>query len=111
MPPTLPNLPTGTIGAIGELAAGADLLRRGYEVFRALSPACSCDLIALRDGRLLRIEVRTGTRNLRTGHVAWSKSPADKARSDHYCVVLGAGTELIYDPPLPDEADELSATA
>ena len=37
----------------------ADLLRRGWEVFRAVSPACSCDLIIHRAGVLLRVEVRT----------------------------------------------------
>jgi hypothetical protein len=73
------GLTTGTTGAIGELAAGADLLRRGYEVFRALSPSCSCDLVAVRDGQILRIEVRTGNRNSRTGHVSYKVTVNDTA--------------------------------
>ena len=38
-----------TIGAISELMVSADLLKKGYEVFRAVSPSCSCDLAILRD--------------------------------------------------------------
>ena len=54
-------LPSATTGAISELRVGVDLLMRGFEVFRALSPSCSCDLAILREGKLLRVEVRTGT--------------------------------------------------
>lgn len=46
-----------TTGAIGELLVSVDLLHRGFAVFRALSPACPCDLIALSGNRMLRIEV------------------------------------------------------
>jgi hypothetical protein len=56
-------------GAVSELLASADLLRRGYDVFRAVSPQCPCDLVAMRDGVCLRVEVRTGTPYLATGTV------------------------------------------
>lgn len=52
--------PTATVGAIQELIVSADLLRRGHEVFRSLSAACSCDLAILKDNKLLRVEVTTG---------------------------------------------------
>jgi hypothetical protein len=95
---------TSTTGAIGELVAGADLLRRGYEVFRGLSPACSCDLIASKGGRRpLRVEVRTGWRNAKTGTLSYSKRPADDNKCDHYCVVVNYGEEVIYVPPLATE--------
>jgi Holliday junction resolvase len=35
-------------------------MKKGFEVFRALSPHASCDLIALKDGKLLRVEARVG---------------------------------------------------
>lgn len=54
------NLPTGTVGALSELLTSVDLLLKGYEVFRAISPACSCDLAVLKNHKLLRVEVRTG---------------------------------------------------
>jgi len=57
---TLSGLSSGTVGAINELRASVDLLRRGYSVFRALSPACPCDLVLLRNGDVFRVEVTTG---------------------------------------------------
>src|SRR5262249_32283830 len=53
---------SSTIGAIGELVAATDLMRRRYEVFRALSPDSSRDLIALKNSITRRVEVRVGHR-------------------------------------------------
>lgn len=91
-----PLLSTGTTGAVSELVASVDLLRKGYEVFRALSPSCSCDLAILKDHQLLRIEVRTGKRSA-TGKITY---PPDRANADHFAVVVG--TEVHYFPVLPD---------
>jgi len=55
------GVPPGTVGAIGELRVASDLLMKGYDVFRAMSPSCSCDLIIKRDSSIQRVEVRTGT--------------------------------------------------
>lgn len=57
----------GDVGAWGELVVSADLMRRGYCVFRAFSPSCPCDLIAMRDGKLLRVEVTKGRRYVKGG--------------------------------------------
>lgn len=55
---------TGTKGAISELKASADLLLKGYQVFRAVSPSAHCDLVILdKDGILKRVEVRSGVKN------------------------------------------------
>ena len=54
------GLSSATTGALHELLACADLVSRGYDVFRAVSPSCPCDLIAMRDGNLFRVEVTTG---------------------------------------------------
>lgn len=91
-------LPTGTVGAISELVVGADLLRQGYEVFRALSPACSCDLLALKGGVMIRLEVRTGSRNPLTGKLYYARPAKDAGRSDHYAVVVG--DVIVYAPAL-----------
>lgn len=58
------SVASATVGAVGELAVAADLMRRGFVVFRALSPACLCDLLALVNGCAVRIEVRTGRRTV-----------------------------------------------
>ena len=51
---------SGVTGAIGELRACADLLVRGYEVFRSVAQSCSCDLMILKNGKSQSVEVRTG---------------------------------------------------
>lgn len=54
------KIPTGTVGAMSEMLISVDLFRKGFSVFRALSPACFCDVIACKDNKLYKIEVRTG---------------------------------------------------
>ena len=54
------RLPTSTVGTLAELLISSDLIRKGYAVFRALSPACYCDMIAIKDSFCWHIEARTG---------------------------------------------------
>lgn len=72
----------------------ADLLAKGYEVFRAVSPSCSCDLAILRDGKLTRVEVRTGYRNGHTGAMVYAR----KHRAE--IVAVAIGNEIVYEPEL-----------
>lgn len=58
-------IPSGTIGAIAELRVSAHLLRLGYEVFRAVSMHCSCDLVISKSGKTARVEVKSRRRNAR----------------------------------------------
>jgi hypothetical protein len=51
------------IGGAGELTVCADLLRRGIPVYRACTFVSAADLIIDLGGKLLRIEVRSATRN------------------------------------------------
>jgi hypothetical protein len=90
------GLSAGTVGAYSELIASADLLRRGYEVYRAVSPTCSSDLVAIKDGKRLTIEVRTARRS-RTGTLHYSTR---SFRSDHYALVEVAASKVTYEPPL-----------
>ena len=104
------NIAPATVGAIGELRVCADLLERGYEVFRALDQARhSCDLIALKGNLILRIEVRSGNGIYApTGYVSYSKNRSSRTHNrriwhiepDHYAV-LWKGELQRYDPPLP----------
>ena len=58
------NGSTATKGAIQELKVSADLLRKGYHVFRAVSPSAHCDLIIIdKKGKLKRVEVRSAVKN------------------------------------------------
>lgn len=70
-----------TRGAVSELLVAADLLQRGYEVFRAVSAATSCDLLAMHAGVTFRVEVRSTTR-ARDGKLGHRLSRYDKGRFD-----------------------------
>lgn len=96
-----PSLPTGTTGTISELLVAVDLLRKGYAVFRAITPNCPSDLAVLKDGKLLCLEVRTGYRN-QDGSVKCTGQ--DDHRGDVLAIVIGPMWEkhsVHYIPPLP----------
>lgn len=86
------ELPTSTVGTIAELQVGIDLLRRGYAVFRALSSSCPCDLAILKDGKLLRVEVKTGYNKIGGGIVC---PKVDRSKFDILAAVVGG--EIKYD--------------
>jgi hypothetical protein len=85
------------VGAANELKVAADLMLHGYDVFRALSPQCPCDLAILKAGALLRVEVRTGQKSQGKNKPFWPKKKHLK-NSDIWAVVLP--DEIIYDPPI-----------
>lgn len=66
------GLPTGTVGAVGELKVALDLLTKGFYVFTSLSPAAPCDLLITKNGRVFRVEVKTAYRRP-NGQVTTSK--------------------------------------
>lgn len=78
------GLTTAAVGAIGELRACSDLLSKGYEVFRALTYTCSCDLVILKDGKLYRVEVKTGYFNIING--VRSHAKPSNSRFDILCI-------------------------
>lgn len=90
-----PSLPSGSVGAVSELVVAADLLERGFEVYRALSPAAPCDLAILRDGRLLRVEVTSGRRRIGGGI---SRPQKDRLKFDILAVVVRPSNQVIYEP-------------
>ena len=94
-------LPSATVGAIHELVVAVDLLRRGYNVFRALSPACPCDLAVLQNGKLVRVEVTTGHRSPQ-GTIRYP--PKNEKKFDVLAIVSFDGT-ILYEPPFAPHAD------
>jgi len=49
----------GTRGARNELVCCLDLLRQGFVVYRNISPHGACDLLALKRGQVVRVQVRS----------------------------------------------------
>jgi len=84
---------TTTTGTINEFKVAIDLLRRGYQVFKAISPGAICDLMIYKDHQLVRVEVTTGSRV--NGKLSHTKSHA-KDKYDLLCVVVR--DEIVYIP-------------
>ena len=89
------GLATGTVGAIAELMVSCDLMRRGFELYRALSQSSSCDLLALRGGVFYSVEVRSGQHTIKKG-VQYSKQ---NIRAQIVAVVTHVDEEIHYFPP------------
>lgn len=53
------KLSCGTKGTLSELKVAVDLIEKGYEVFRAVSPASPCDYAIMKNGKLLKLEVKS----------------------------------------------------
>lgn len=91
----------GTIGAISELLITADLMNRGFHVFRGVGPHCSCDLIAVAKNVMLRVEVKTGAK-YKNGYNR-STRDYDPEKFDVLAVVT-RDDGVIYRPGLPSIA-------
>lgn len=85
------------IGAITELRIAAHLIAFGWTVFRALSPAASCDLMALtKSGKPVRIECTSA--RYRKGILHFT--PHDPTRYDLICGIHTETQELVFARPL-----------
>jgi predicted AAA+ superfamily ATPase len=94
---TLKNITTGNIGAIGEVMVCQDLMRKNYDVFRAISPASKIDLIATKDKVIYKIEVRTG--QYKKNNTLWYTT---NKHADIMAIVTFIDNKIHYFPN-PDE--------
>jgi hypothetical protein len=91
------GLSSSSAGAMSELLACADLLKKGYSVFRSVSPASNFDAIAFKNDKMISIEIRTGYMS-KSGKLIFTKNQKDIAQ--HYAVVLHQKNEVVYIPEL-----------
>lgn len=96
------NSAPSTIGAIAELIAAADLMNRGFDVFRTLSPCSPCDLIVTRGEETIRIEVKCT--DWKEGNII-RRSRNKGGCADTVALVLKSGG-VVYRPPLPERKAE-----
>jgi len=96
-----PGISTGKSGAIAEMLTAVDLCERGWDVFRAVSQASSCDLVVCKGWQTHRIEVRTGSQSVsqKTPNAA---SYRGEHRADTLALVLRNPHQIVYVPELPD---------
>lgn len=92
------HLTTVTAGAVSELVVAADLMHKGYPVFRALSPSCACDLIILIGNVPYRVEVTTAWIS-KTGRTFAPAKP-DHTRFDLLAYYVRQSKEVLYVPDL-----------
>lgn len=90
----------GTVGAIAELIVAVDLMKKGYHVFRSMSPSCPYDLITFRGEEIKRLEVKTAYKTL-SGKLYHPK--LRNQTFDHLALVVG--TEITYMPALAEEVN------
>jgi PD-(D/E)XK nuclease superfamily protein len=82
-------------GTQGELLVCCDLLGKGYDVYRSVSPSAKCDLVAIKPGVILRIEVRTGTIYPANGRISYGTERLTPEFTDLVAVVL-RGKDILY---------------
>lgn len=87
------GLPSGTVGALGELFVAGFFLEKGFSVFRAVSQSCFCDLIIIKNKKLYKVEVRVGYKNTETGIVLFSR--AIRGEIDMFAVYERNSKEVI----------------
>lgn len=91
------EIATGDVGAAMEMLVCADLLMRGYHVFRSMSPSSPCDIVILAGKVAVRIEVKKG--QLSASGLPRCK-PLNPDRHDIMATVMADRT-IIYEPDLP----------
>ena len=62
-----PGINRTNAGAVSELLVCADLLKKGFEVFRSVSPVASCDLIVKKNNIIYDVEVKSFSPNTDNG--------------------------------------------
>jgi hypothetical protein len=78
------GISSGTVGAIGEILVSGELMMKGYEIYRALSPSSGCDILAIKNDKILKIEVRTGYKTIGNKIAYFEK----KTKGEQFAVIL-----------------------
>lgn len=84
------------IGVYAEYRVATDLVSRGYEVFHPIGNA-SCDLIILKDGKCLRVEVKSSYRYL-SGKFRNYPEPEKQHLYDVLAFFLPETGAIVYEP-------------
>ncbi len=83
------HLNNGQIGAMNELLVCTELIRKGFDVFRSVCPTCFCDVIAIKKNKILRVEIRTGSKNESTGTLMFPTKEKHRDKIDLFAIVVG----------------------
>lgn len=87
-------VPTKNMGAYTEMRVIMDLFKRGYEVYRAVSPSCTGDIVCETKEGLIKIDAVTGYAN-KNGTCHYGKT-ADKYKGIIIGAYFPASERVIY---------------
>jgi len=87
------ELPSTATGALAELIVGIDLIRKGYDTFKSITPCSKFDLVAFKNGAIYKIEVKTAHK-LDKGKVSFS--PHRHADHDILALYVAETQEILY---------------
>lgn len=93
----IPHLTTGSYGALQELRVITDLMLKGYQVFRAVSPSSTVDLLILQSSKTYRVEVTSGM--LSQQGVIYH--PAKNIQRFDILAIVFRNGDITYQPELP----------
>ena len=98
------GISSSSVGSISEMMICAEMLTRGYSVFRTVSNSSFCDVIAVKGIDIKFIEVRTGYKSLISEKITFPKKIHDKiAVPTHYGIYLQASDEIIIEKITNDD--------
>lgn len=90
------GIPTATVGVMAELLACADLMKKGFELYRAVSPSSYSDLIAIKDSITYPIEVRTGYYKTKEGRQSETHCPIHKIIGKVLIIITHCDNKVHY---------------
>lgn len=94
------SLPSSTVGALSEMRVIADLLSKGYYVYRSVSPNSPCDIVIVKGDTIFKVEISTTIKSMKTGKLLIPKKLASY-KYDIMALVTNNGEAIEYWPPLP----------
>lgn len=107
-PRKTPATPTGTTGAISELAVCSYFLSRGYYVYRTQSQNSPCDLVIMNSsGETARVEVTTSSATKLDGTLSYGRK-SDRYKFDILCVVNGLNVHMFSRDNIPITDDDVA---
>lgn len=92
------ELNSSQTGALSELVVMTEYARRGYTIYEPIYPG-RADFLAEKDGRFIRVQVKTGSPFARGREVVgYSQKPYDRSEVDVIAIYDPRGKQIYYIP-------------
>jgi hypothetical protein len=94
------EMPCASVGGFSEMIVCADLLKRGFYVFRSITPNAPYDVIAIKNNDIKKIEIRTALKGVRGNCRIGKKINHKENPPDNFAGVLFENNSCFYEPEL-----------